>query len=293
MTHGTPAGTGFLGLGLMGGHMAGNLARSGTPLLVWNRTTSRCEPLRAAGAEVVHRPSEVFSGSSTVIMMLADEHATDSVLERRGGEFGVEVGNRTIVQMGTTSPGYSSGLGRDIAAAGGRYVEAPVSGSRGPAEAGTLVAMLAGEEATTSQVRPLLEPMCRESIFCGPVPNALLMKLSINLFLITMVTGLAEAAHFAQRHGLAMERFLAVHNAGPMASEASRAKLAKIVAGDFSVQAAADDVLKNNRLIFEAAREAGIRSPLLDACYSLFGETVARGDAKSDMVAVIKAFRSG
>jgi 3-hydroxyisobutyrate dehydrogenase len=293
MTDATPEKTGFLGLGLMGGPMALNLARSGMPLLVWNRTAARREPLRAAGAEVADRPGAVFSGSGTVIMMLADEHAIDSVLERRGGEFGVDVGDRTIVHMGTTSPGYSRQLGTDIAAAGGRYVEAPVSGSRGPAQAGTLVAMLAGDEPVTNQVGALLKPLCRESVFCGPVPNALLMKLSINLFLITMVTGLAEAAHFARRHGLDPERFLAVHNAGPMASEASRAKLAKIVADDFSVQAAADDVLKNNRLIFEAARAAGIRSPLLDACYSLFGETVARGDAKADMAAVVKAFRNG
>ncbi|MFD2415239.1 NAD(P)-dependent oxidoreductase [Amycolatopsis pigmentata] len=287
----TPGKTGFLGLGLMGTPMAGNLARAGTPLLVWNRTAGRCEPLRAAGAEVARRPADVFAASSTVIMMLTDEHAVDSVLGRRGGEFGVEVSGRTIVHMGTTSPRYSAALGTDVAAAGGRYLEAPVSGSRGPAEAGTLVAMLAGEESLADRVRPLLAPMCRESVFCGPVPNALSMKLAINLFLITMVTGLAEAAHFARRHGLDLERFLAVHNAGPMASEASRTKLAKIVAGDFSAQAAADDVLKNSRLIFEAAREAGSRSPLLDACYSLFGETVARGDAKSDMAAVVKAFQ--
>jgi 3-hydroxyisobutyrate dehydrogenase len=287
----TPGKMGFLGLGLMGAPMAGNLARAGTPLLVWNRTAGRCEPLRAAGAEVAHRPADVFAGRPTVIMMLADEHAIDSVLQRRDGEFGVEVRDRTVVHMGTTSPRYSAALGTDIATAGGRYLEAPVSGSRAPAEAGTLVAMLAGEESLADQVRPLLAPMCRESVFCGPVPGALSMKLAINLFLITMVTGLAEAAHFAQRHGLDLERFLAVHDAGPMASEASRAKLAKIVTGDFSAQAAADDVLKNNRLIFEAAREAGARSPLLDACFSLFGETVARGDAKSDMAAVVKAFR--
>lgn len=286
-----PRKTGFLGLGLMGGPMALNLARSGAPLLVWNRTADRCEPLRAAGAEVAHRPSDVFSGAATVIMMLAGEHAIDSVLDRQGGGFGVDVRGHTIVHMGTTSPAYSKALGAEIAAAGGHYVEAPVSGSRAPAEAGTLVAMLAGENAT--EVQPLLEPMCRESVFCGPVPNALLMKLSVNLFLITMVTGLAEAAHFARRHGLDMARFLAVHNAGPMASAVSKTKLAKIVAGDFSVQAAADDVLENNRLIFEAARAAGIRSPLLDACYSLFGETVTRGDAKSDMIAVIKAFQAG
>jgi 3-hydroxyisobutyrate dehydrogenase len=93
-------------------------------------------------------------------------------------------------------------LEADIRAVGGHYVEAPVSGSRKPAEAGQLVAMLAGDADAIADARPLLTPMCRETMICGPVPNALLMKLSVNLFLISLVTGLAEAVHFADRHGL-------------------------------------------------------------------------------------------
>jgi 3-hydroxyisobutyrate dehydrogenase len=96
--------------------------------------------------------------------------------------------------MATTSPGYSKALGADVGSEGGRYVEAPVSGSRKPAEAAQLVAMLAGEPEVVASVRPLLAPMCRDAIACGPVPNALFMKLAVNLFLITMVTGLVEAA---------------------------------------------------------------------------------------------------
>src|SRR3546814_9904121 len=101
--------------------------------------------------------------------------------------------------------------------------------------------MLAGESAAIEAVRPLLRPMCRETVVCGPVPTALLMKLSVNLFLITMVTGLAEAVHFADRHGLDMQRFLAVLDAGPMASSVSRAKGLKLVARDFAVQATISD----------------------------------------------------
>jgi 3-hydroxyisobutyrate dehydrogenase len=94
--------------------------------------------------------------------------------------------------------------------------------------------MLVGEHATVEAVRPLLQPMCHEMIMCGAVPNALLMKLSVNLFLITMVTGLAEAVHFADRHGLDMQQFLAVLDAGPMASSVSRVKALKLVARDFA-----------------------------------------------------------
>jgi 3-hydroxyisobutyrate dehydrogenase len=134
--------------------------------------------------------------------------------------------------------------------------------------------------------------MCQEAVSCGPVPAALLMKLSVNLFLITMVTGLAEAAHFAERHGIDMRRFLAVLDAGPMASNVSRMKGAKLVARDFSVQAAISDVLKNNRLVADAARDADLASPLLDACHALYREAEAQGLGQLDMAAVVQAIEA-
>jgi 3-hydroxyisobutyrate dehydrogenase len=281
---------GFIGLGVMGQPMALNLVRAGTGLVVWNRSPGRSEALRAAGATVAGTPAEVFAQARVVILMLAGAAAIDSALGRGTAEFARNAAKHTIVHMGTTAPGYSRALEAEIRAAGGSYVEAPVSGSRKPAEAGQLVAMVAGEHAAVAEVLPLLRPMCHETIGCGPVPNALLMKFSVNLFLITMVTGLAEAAHFADRHGLDMERFASVLDVGPMASSVSRIKAGKLVARDFDVQASISDVLENNcRLIAEAARAAGIASPLLDACHALFGEAHALGLGDADMAAVIRA----
>jgi 3-hydroxyisobutyrate dehydrogenase len=152
--------------------------------------------------------------------------------------------------------------------------------------------MLAGDADAIADVRPLLTPMCRETMICGPVPNALLMKLSVNLFLISLVTGLAEAVHFADRHGLNLNQFVAVLNAGPMASDVSRVKAPKLVGRDFAVQATISNVLENNRLIAEAAREAGVASPLLDVCHALYGETRALGFGDADMAAVLKAIEA-
>ncbi|MFF9813358.1 NAD(P)-dependent oxidoreductase [Streptomyces sp. NPDC014006] len=283
---------GFIGLGVMGQPMALRLAAAGIPLTVWNRTPARAEPLRAAGATVAADAGEVFAGAGTVFLMLADEGAVDAVLARYTEEFTARVAGRTVVHMGTTSAEYSRALEADVRAAGGRYAEAPVSGSRVPAEQGRLVALLAGEEAAVSAVRPLLAPMCHQTFVCGAAPNALLMKLSVNLFLITQVTGLTEAFHFAGRHGLDPELFLDVLDAGPMASAVSRMKAPKLLAGDFAVQAAALDVLKNNRLIAEAARARGLASPLIDACHTLFEETVALGHGGADMVAVLRAIEA-
>ncbi|MHC3468967.1 NAD(P)-dependent oxidoreductase [Streptomyces sp. 7R007] len=283
---------GFIGLGVMGQPMALRLARAGTPLTVWNRTPARAEPLRAAGAEVAADARELFGRADAVLLMLADDRAMDATLGRGTPDFARRVAGRTVVHMGTTSPEYSEALAADVRAAGGRYVEAPVSGSRVPAEKGELVAMLAGEPAAVDAVRPLLTPLCHRTFVCGPAPNALLMKLSVNLFLITQVTGLTEAFHFADRQGLDRRLFLDVLDAGPMASAVFRTKAPKLLARDFAVQAAALDVLKNNRLIAEAARRTGLASPLLDVCHALFRETVALGHGGEDMAAVLHALEA-
>ncbi|MGX1365307.1 3-hydroxyisobutyrate dehydrogenase [Streptomyces canus] len=283
---------GFIGLGTMGHPMALNLARAGTPLVVWNRTPGRSEALRAAGAEVAESPGEVFARAGTVFLMLADGTAVDAVLGRGTADFAALVAGRTVVHMGTTSAEYSAALQDAVRAAGGRYVEAPVSGSRIPAEKGELVGMTAGDDETVAAVRPLLATMCRETFDCGAVPGALLMKFSVNLFLITLVTGLTEAFHFAERHGLDRGLLRDVLDAGPMASAVSRVKGPKLLARDFTVQAAATNVLENNRLIAEAARKAGLSSPLLDACHALYVEAVEQGHGDEDMVAVLHALEA-
>ena len=280
---------GFIGLGVMGGPMAINLARAGTPLVVWNRTAEKCAPLEALGARRVDRVHEVFRETSAVILMLANERAIDAVVQRGSDELAALVRGQTIVNMGTTSPGYSQRLGDDIAAAGGHYVEAPVSGSRKPAEAGQLIGMLAGAAEDVERVQPLLAPMCARTFACGEVPRALRMKLAVNLYLIATVTALAEATHFAERHALDLELFREVLDAGPMASDVSRVKLPKLIGREFSVQAAISDVRTNSALVAAAAREAGIASPLLDVCHALFAETETSGRGALDMAAVLCA----
>jgi 3-hydroxyisobutyrate dehydrogenase len=273
---------GFIGLGTMGLPMARNLARAGTDLVVWNRTP------RPAGefADVAEDLDDLFGRADVVILMLAGEAAIDSVIDGRA------LNGHTIVHMGTTSPEYSRRLGAKVAAAGGDYVEAPVSGSRRPAEAAELVAMLAGETRAVERVRPLLAPMCRAMFACGPVPQALTMKLAVNVFLIATVTGLAESFHFADRHGLSPDLLREILDAGQMASSISRVKTAKLAARDFEIQAGIADVLKNNELVVAAARAAGAATPLVEVCRDLYAETLALGHGAADMSAVITAIEA-
>ena len=118
------------------------------------------------------------------------------------------------------------------------------------------------------------------------------MKLAVNIFLITTVTGLAESFHFAERHGLDLELLRAVLDAGQMASSISRVKTAKLASRDFEIQAGIADVLKNNRLVVDAARSAGAATPLLEVCHDLYAETLALGLGGADMASVIHAIEA-
>ena len=285
-------GVGFIGLGHMGLPMALNMARAGTPLLVWNRSPGKAELVAEAGATVARSPADVVRDSETVFLMLANGTVIDEVLQRGTPRFAQLVAGRTLVHMGTTAASYSERLSQDITSAGGRYVEAPVSGSRRPAEAGQLVGMVAGPAAAVDEVLPLLAPLCATTVTCGEVPNATRMKLAVNLFLITQVTGLAEAFHFAENHGLDLETFRSVLDSGPMASSVSRIKLEKLVQGDFEVQASISDVHYNSRLVAEAAGRAGVSSPVLETCRDLFAEAEQLGHGRADMVAVLRALEA-
>jgi 3-hydroxyisobutyrate dehydrogenase len=276
----------------MGLPMALNMARAGTPLVVWNRSPGKADLVAHAGATVASSPAQVLRDARTVFLMLANGAAIDEVLERGTPRFAQMVAGRTLVHMGTTAASYSERLSADTTSAGGRYVEAPVSGSRRPAEAGQLVGMVAGPDAAVDEVLPLLAPLCSTTVTCGQVPNATRMKLAVNLFLITQVTGLAEAFHFAEKHGLDLETFRSVLDSGPMASSVSRIKLEKLVRGDFETQASISDVHYNSRLVAEAASRARMSSPVIDTCRDLFAEAERLGHGRADMVAVLRALEA-
>ena len=283
---------GFIGLGIMGAPMAANLVRRGFDVVVWARAQAPVDELVALGARSADGVAGVFEAAQTVVLMLRDEPAVEAVLARGTDRFASLVAGRTVVQMGTFTTGFSRALADEVAAAGGHYVEAPVSGSRGPAVAGTLVAMLAGSDEDVARVEPIIDAMCGQRFRCGAVPNALSTKLAVNTFLVTMVTGLAEAFHIGERTGVDAAVLRDVLAAGPMASVVSQGKALKLTEGDLSPQAALADVLKNARLIEEAAEAAGAAHPLTSASRGLYEDAVTAGLGDRDMIGVIEALRA-
>lgn len=283
---------GFIGLGVMGLPMARNLAAAGARLRVWNRSSEKYRALEASNVAPAATAGEVLRAVEVTIIMLVNSEAIDEVLGRGTGDFARNLRGRTIVSMSSVSPDYSCALARDIGDAGGHYVEAPVSGSRKPAEDAQLVCMAGGDPADIARVSPMLRHMCREVIDCGPVGNALRMKLAVNLYLNTMLAGLAEAVHFASENGLPLEKFKQAIDAGPLASDVTRVKLPKLIQRDFSVQAAVSDAFASTRLIADAARKAAMATPLLDLSSTLYGRAVELGDPRADMASVVRAIEA-
>lgn len=277
---------GFIGLGTMGEPIARNLVASGLPLTIWNRSSAPVERLVALGARAASSPGQLIESCEIVCVMLIDETALDEVLGRGAGGLDAFAG-KTLVQLATTSPEYSAALGRDVLAAGGRYVEAPVSGSRLPAEAGELIGMLAGSPADVDRVEPLLAPACARIVRCGAVPAAMTTKLVVNHFLITMVSTLTETYLLAQRAGVDVEIVRDILDAGPMASAVSRAKLAKLSAGDLTAHSRLDNVRWLTERITDIALRARVPTPSLDISRRLLAETEARGHGALDPIAVI------
>lgn len=281
---------GFAGLGLMGAPMAARLCAAGLAPLVYNRSPGATEAFRALGAQVAATPANLFASCDAVILMLADDRAVDSVLARGEPEFAGRVRGRLIVNMGTHAPAFSLALSREVAAAGGAFVEAPVSGSKGPAEAGELVAMIAGDEGAIAVARTLLAPMCSAIVVAGAVPAALSLKLAVNLYLIASVTALAEAAHLARLSKVGVDLLAEVIGAGPLGSKVARAKLDKIVRRDFSPQAAIADVVKNAQLVEALAAEVLAQVPLLKESRMRFEAVAASGRAGLDMAAILASY---
>lgn len=282
-----PMRIGMIGLGTMGEPMAANLIRAGTPLVVWNRSAPSVVRTVRLGGSRASSADDLLSLCDVVLVMLADEAVIDQVLGRGGPRF-VSWQGRLLVQMATTSPEHSAGLARAVRSVGGRYVEAPVSGSRIPAERGELVAMLAGDLDDVELVEDTIRPMCSRLVRCGMVPRAMSTKLAVNHFLITMVSALAETTHLATHTDLDLEAFADVLDSGPMASAVSRVKLRKLLDGDLQAHSPVDGVHGIARLIEGMARSAGVATPFLELSRGLLAEDEASGHGSEDTAAVIR-----
>ena len=257
-------------------------------------TAAPCRPsvkLAGEGARSAESFETLLRDHDVVLLMLFNEAAADAVLRRDGDELGVDVAGKLIVQMGTSALEHSQALRRAIVASGGRYVEAPISGSRIPAERGELVAMIAGAAEDKARVAPLFAHFTSAIVDCGDVPQALAMKFASNFLLGPLMVGLVDATAFARRAGLDMSLFAEVLLNGQMASPIIRTKLTKLLAEDYSPHAAINNVIQVAKATLEAGHALGLDRSLLGHCRERVIEAIDAGLGAEDMVALEKLLR--
>ena len=267
--------------------MALNLVRR-FPLTVWNRTPSKYAALIEAGAVVGETPADVVRQSDAVFTMLFDEAAIQSILN---DDFRQALRGKTIVNTSSVSVEFSQSFADLVHRAGGKFIEMLVSGSKVPAQQGRLVAMMAGDAAIAEEIRPLAETMASTAVHCGPIGFGLKTKYAVNLYLIAITAGLAEAANLAAAQGLNLEAFAQVLGAGPMASAYSKLKMTKLLEQDWSAQAAIKDCYNSTQLIKAAAEAANAEAPIANMCGKLYRQAMDTGLDEDDMIAVIKVLK--
>jgi len=280
---------GFLGLGIMGTAMARNLLRAGYELTVWNRTASRCDPLVAEGARAAASPAEVAEASPVVFAMVADPAASTELCFGRNGVLEAMGPWKAYVDFSTVDPATSRRIGEAVHARGGRFLEAPVSGSRQPAEQGTLIILAAGDRSLYDELLPAFSPLSKKSVYLGETGRAAAMKLTVNLVMTQMMVALSEGLSLAGRAGLNSEELLEILDAGVMANPLFRTKGPRMAAGDFAPAFPLDHAQKDLRLALALADE--LSQPLAGAAASneTFKRARALGLGEEDFSAVFRA----
>ena len=199
---------GIAGLGRMGAAIAGRLIEAGHTLSVWNRSPEKAGLLEAAGAALARSPGELAAKVGTVITILTDAAAIETVYDGPSGLLSGKVAGKLFIEMSTVRPQTEIDLAGRVRAKGAGFVECPVGGTVGPARQGKLIGLMGAEEDDAARARPILAQLCRRLEHVGPVGNGALMKLAINLPLLVYWQALGEALALSRSVGLDPSRLM-------------------------------------------------------------------------------------
>jgi 3-hydroxyisobutyrate dehydrogenase-like beta-hydroxyacid dehydrogenase len=281
---------GFVGLGTMGLPMAVNIARAGLDLMVYNRTRGKAGPVLEAGAVEADSPAEIFKWSDTMVMMLSGPAAIEELLEPALNNQPYVLKGKVVINMGTNTPAFSRQLACRLDKMGAVFVDAPVSGTRTPAEEGALLIMVSGPDKIIDQLMPIFKAVGDKVVKCGAVPQAIMMKLAVNIVLSASIAGLVEGTHFALKSGLDPENFFRLILSGPLRNDIFVIKAKKILEQDFAPQASIGTVREMLKHITDTAYEIDAFIPNTLSNVNLITSAMNRGLADEDACAIIKVF---
>jgi 3-hydroxyisobutyrate dehydrogenase len=273
-----------LGAGIMGSAMARNLIAAGLRTTVWDRSQSATAPLSDVGALVAKSPAEALRDAAVVITMLPTAAVVNSVIFADGvaqafaegavwaqmGTIGVTATTEAAARLGQLRP--------DVL-----FVDAPVSGSKGPAEAGQLLILASGPAAAQQVVSPAFAAIGRKTVWLGEAGQGSRMKLVVNAYMSILIEGVAEAMELASRLGIDSSRLAEAIEGGPLDAPIADAKLAKMGRGDFAPEFPLEWALKDVDLAIDVA--GGDTLPLLTALSRQWSTAVDAGLGREDVSA--------
>ncbi len=273
-----------IGTGIMGSAMAKNLLAAGFRTIVWDRSPAATQPLAQAGAAAAGSPGAAVRDADVVITMLATADAVNSVIFGQGAIDGFAA-NSIWAQMATIGVDQTLEVAGRVAALRPdvMFVDAPVSGTKGPAERGELEILASGPDQAAVALGPVFSAIGRKTVWLGEAGRGSRMKMVTNAYLAILIEAVAEAAELADRLGVSHGQFAEVISGGPLAAPTALAKLRKIDEHDFAPEFPLEWALKDVDLAIEAAH--GDRLPLLTALSSQWHAAVREGHGREDVSA--------
>jgi 3-hydroxyisobutyrate dehydrogenase len=277
-----------LGTGIMGSAMARNWLRAAEPVRVWNRTRAKAAPLAEAGAQVADDPATAVDGADVIVTMLYDADAVAQAVEAAGDRLRP---GAIWLQMSTVGIEGAQRLADLAARYRLTYVDAPVVGTREPAEQGALTALASGPEEVREHVERLLQPVAAKVFWLGPAGTGSRMKLVANSWVLTATAGVANSIALADALGLDGADFLEVISGGPLDLKYAHVKGALMMRREFPPSFPVNGALKDANLILAAGESAGVDLAAVEAARRHLDEVARRSHRDEDMSAMYLAAR--
>ena len=278
-----------LGTGIMGAAMARNLLWVGMEVRAWNRTREKAEPLAEDGAKVTDTPAEAAEGADFLITMLSDAGAVEEAV---GGDVLPALAEDGVwLQMSTVGTEWSDRLEKLAAERSVAYVDAPVLGTKQPAEQGALIVLASGPEEVRERSQPVFDAVGSKTLWLGPAGAGSRLKLVVNNWIVGLIGVLAETTALAEATGVDPARFLEVIEGGPLGLPYAQIKGKMMIEEEFPTSFSLRLARKDAALVLEAAEKEGLRLAVAEAVAARFDEALDAGHGEEDMAAVYHAAR--
>ncbi len=279
----------LLGAGIMGAGMGRNLVAAGLDVRAWNRTREKAEAIE--GATVADSPADAVTGADAVLTVVSGPDAVHEVMAGEEGALRAMDDGAVWIQSSTIGVDATDEMAKLAADTGTPFIDAPVLGTRKPAEDGALIVLAAGEASAIERSAAVFDAIGAETVEVGDEPGAAMrMKLAINAWVLTLTVNVAETMALADALQVDSAKLLEILDGNPVGSPYAQLKGKLILGRDFEPPSfALEGAAKDLGLIVEAARQADLDLGLAPTALRRFEEAIEMGKGELDMAAVYEA----